>query len=42
MKSNGSIHMRLEMAGMGEDKQKYLNLIVVPRFRIENQITSIS
>ena len=39
MKANGSMLVRLEIAGIGENKQKYLNLIVVPQVRLQNQIS---
>ena len=39
MKANSSILMRLEMAGMVQNKQKCLILIVVPRVRVEYQIS---
>ena len=35
MKANSSIRMRLEMAGMTQNKQKCLIFIVVPRVRVE-------
>ena len=35
-KVNSSILMRLEMAGMAQNKQKYLIFIVIPRVRVEN------
>ena len=42
IKANSSILMRLEMAGMAQNKQKCLIFIVVPRVRVENQISRIS
>ena len=42
MKANSSILMRLEMAGMAQNKPKYLIFIVVPPVIVENQISSIS
>ena len=41
IKANSSILMRLEMAGMAQNKQKCLIFIVVPRVRVENQISRI-
>ena len=42
LKANSSILMRLEMEGMAKNKQKFLIFIVVPRVRVENQISRIS
>ena len=42
IKANSSILMRLEMAGMAQNKQKCLIFIVVPRAGVENQISRIS
>ena len=42
IKVNSSILMRLEMAGMAQNKQKCLIFIVVPQVRVENQISRIS
>ena len=43
MKVNSSILRRLEMTGMAQNKQKCLIIfIVVPRVRVENQISRIS
>ena len=42
IKANSSILMRLEMAGMAQNKQKCLIFIVVPWVRVENQISRIS
>ena len=42
IKANSSILMRLEMAGIAQNKQKCLIFIVVPRVRVENQISRIS
>ena len=42
MKANSSILMRLEMAGIAQNKQKCFIFIVVPRVRVENQISWIS
>ena len=39
MKANSSILMRLEMAAMAQNKQKCFIFIVVPRVRVENQIS---
>ena len=39
MRANNSIFMRLKMAGMVQNKPKNLILIVVPRVRVENQIS---
>ena len=41
IKANSSILMRLEMAGIAQNKQKCLIFIVVPRVRVENQISRI-
>ena len=41
MKANSSIPMRLEIAQMTQNKQKCLVFIVVPYFRVENQISLI-
>ena len=38
MKTNSSILMRLEIAGMAQNKQKRLIFIVVSRVKVENQI----
>ena len=42
VKENSSILVRLEMAGMAQNKQKYLIFVVVPRVRVKNQINLIS
>ena len=42
IKANSSILMRLEMAGMAQNKQKCFIFIVVPQVRVENQISRIS
>ena len=42
MKSNNRIFMRLEMAGMSQNKQKCLICIVAPWARVEKQINWIS
>ena len=34
--------MRLEIAEMAQNKQKYLIFILVPRVRVENQFSGIS
>ena len=39
MKTNSSILMRLEIAGMAQNKQKRLIFIVVSRVKVENQIS---
>ena len=39
MKANSSILMRLEMAEMAQNNEKCLIFIVVPRVRVENQIS---
>ena len=39
MKANISILIRLEMAWMVQNKQKFLMFIVVPQVRAENQIS---
>ena len=39
VKANSSILMRLEMAGMTQNKSKCFIFIVVPRVRVENQIS---
>ena len=39
MKANISILIRLEMARMVQNKQKFLMFIVVPQVRAENQIS---
>ena len=39
MKMNNSIFIRLEMAKKARNKQKCLLFIVLPRVRVENQIT---
>ena len=39
MKTNSSILMRLEIAGMAQNKQKRLIFIVVSRVEVENQIS---
>ena len=41
MKINTSILMRLEMAGVAQNKQKCLMFIVVPPVIVENQISWI-
>ena len=41
-KVNSSILMSLEMAGMPQNKQKCLIFIVLPRLRVENEISRIS
>ena len=41
MKINASILMRLEMAGVAQNKQKFLMFIVVPPVIVENQISWI-
>ena len=38
-KTNSSILMRLEIAGMAQNKQKRLIFIVVSRVEVENQIS---
>ena len=42
IKANSSILMRLEMAGMAQNKQKCFIFIVVSRVRVENQTSRIS
>ena len=42
IKANSSILMRLKMTGIAQNKQKWLIFIVVPRIRVENQISRIS
>ena len=42
MKTNSSILMRLEIAGMAQNKQKRLIFIVVSRVKVENQISWVS
>ena len=42
MKTNGSILMRLEIAGMAQNKQKRLIFIVVSWVKVENQISWVS
>ena len=42
IKVNSSIPMRLEMAGIAQNKQKCLIFIVVPQVRVDNQISRIS
>ena len=42
IKRNSSTLMRLEMAGMAQNKQKCLIFIVVPQVRVENHISRIS
>ena len=42
IKANSSTLMRLEMAGMVQNKQKCLIFIVVPRVRVEYQISLVS
>ena len=39
MRANSTILMRLEMAGMAQNKPKNLIFIVVPRVTVENQIS---
>ena len=39
MKANSSMSMRLEMSGMAQNMQKCFFFIVVPRFRVKNQIS---
>ena len=41
-KVNSSILMSLEMTGMPQNKQKCLIFIVLPRLRVENEISRIS
>ena len=38
MKENSSIRMKFEMAGMAENRQERLILIVVPQVRLSKQI----
>ena len=40
--ANSSILMKLEMAGMTQNKQKCLMFIVVSRVKVKNQISRIS
>ena len=42
MKTNSSILMRLEIAGMAQNKQKRLIFIVVSWVKVENQISWVS
>ena len=42
MKTNSSILMRLEIAGMAQNKQKHLIFIVVSWVKVENQISWVS
>ena len=42
IKVNSSILLRLEIAGIAQNKQKCLIFIVVLRVRVENQISRIS
>ena len=42
IKVNISILIRLEVAGMAQNKQKCLIFIVVPRVTVENQISRIN
>ena len=38
IKTSASILMRFEMAGMAQNKHKYLIFIVLPQVRVEKQI----
>ena len=42
IEANSSILMKLEMAGMTQNKQKCLMFIVVSRVKVKNQISRIS
>ena len=42
MKANSSIPIKLEMAGMTQNKQKCLIFIVVPWVKVDNQTSWIS